>query len=128
MTEDAAVQKKARDLAEKTEKIRKLFNLPESETVVQNYSCGLKGKLSLSLPTGKLYITPNYAVWKGMGSALESWPFRRVSDVRKSQGFQDVLELDVTPPPGPGAPPGPATVQLAGWMHSHRDEAYEIIK
>ncbi len=51
------VDKKVAHIKQKTEEARAIFNLPESEPVIQDYSC------SFSHTAGRLYITPNYVLF-----------------------------------------------------------------
>ncbi|KAF2077361.1 hypothetical protein CYY_001364 [Polysphondylium violaceum] len=70
---------KANHLKNKTDLIRKTFNYPDTEYVIQDYSCAL-GKVTL----GKMYITANFISFiASMGSTTESIPFRRVTEMKK---------------------------------------------
>jgi hypothetical protein len=71
-----AALKKAERMKAKTERVRALFELPNSEVVIQDYTCSLH--LPGRIPVlGTLWITQNYLAFSGMleRKVLELMPY-----------------------------------------------------
>ena len=62
-------------MQKKTEEAQKYFNLPETETVIQDYGC------ANGLP-GRLYVSQNFVSFKG-GSNIISIPFQKIKSIQK---------------------------------------------
>jgi len=67
----------------KTQKVRDLCNLPESETVIQDYYCSYGMSIG-----GRLYITQNYVIFHcNLPLCLEQIPFRKIADIQKEKNL-----------------------------------------
>lgn len=75
-------ERKAKKLQEKTDYVRREFNLPDSEDVIQDYFC-LWGATK-----GRLYITGNHLCWaSSITSTTEKIPFRKVTLIKAAKTF-----------------------------------------
>jgi hypothetical protein len=105
--------KKAKNIAENTEKCRRLFNLPDTEDVIQNYSCLWGGG------KGKLYITQNNLCWaSALTSRTEKIPLRKVKSIVAARSLGLVSNaIDVTS--------DNEQYHFSGFVH--RDEALNLM-
>eukprot|EP01113_Clastostelium_recurvatum_P035821 TRINITY_DN5030_c0_g1_i3.p1 TRINITY_DN5030_c0_g1~~TRINITY_DN5030_c0_g1_i3.p1 ORF type:complete len:526 (-),score=113.14 TRINITY_DN5030_c0_g1_i3:54-1580(-) len=104
---------KSEHMKHKTDEARRLFNLPDTESVIQDYSCSLD-----KLTPGRLYISQNYLCFAStLSHSLESIPFRKVTDITPDSTlfFQNAI-----------------AVTFQGGFHSfgglvHRDETLNLM-
>jgi len=104
---------KANHLKNKTDLIRKTFNYPDTEYVIQDYSCAL-GKVTL----GKIYITANFISFiASVGSTTESIPFRRVTEMKKDYTLfvNNAIAISTS------------SHNYSFGTFSHRDEAFTLL-
>ncbi|KAL6062727.1 hypothetical protein QOT17_011171 [Balamuthia mandrillaris] len=111
------VDKKAKKLAEKTEEARRLFNLPNSEEVIQDYTCTMSRTIRVG---GRLYITQNYVCWTAvvsLTSATEKIPFREIKKItpQKTLLVPSAIEIQT------------AKAQYFFSAFMHRDEALNLM-
>eukprot|EP00005_Dracoamoeba_jomungandri_P001206 CAMPEP_0174250716 /NCGR_PEP_ID=MMETSP0439-20130205/801_1 /TAXON_ID=0 /ORGANISM="Stereomyxa ramosa, Strain Chinc5" /LENGTH=503 /DNA_ID=CAMNT_0015330857 /DNA_START=27 /DNA_END=1534 /DNA_ORIENTATION=+ len=104
--------KKSQALAEKTDKCRRLFNLPESEAVIQDYSC------TWGMGKGRMYVTQNYVCWSSdITSFCRKIPFRKIRDIKQTRTLGLVgnsLTIEET-----------ETLSFGNLFH--RDETYNLL-
>ncbi|EGC37839.1 hypothetical protein DICPUDRAFT_149475, partial [Dictyostelium purpureum] len=104
---------KANHLKVKTDLVRRTFNFPDTENVIQDYSCALN-KVTL----GKLYITENYLSFiASIGSTTEVIPLRKILDMKKDTTLfvNNAITFQTS------------TQTLSFGTFSHRDEAFTLI-
>ncbi|KAH3757276.1 delta-aminolevulinate dehydratase [Pelomyxa schiedti] len=78
------MEKKALKLKSKTDAVKTLFNLPSTESVIQDYRCYLKGFMTV----GRMSITQNYILWKSkLSAAQESIHFTKVKQIVQETAF-----------------------------------------
>ncbi|EAL73248.1 GRAM domain-containing protein [Dictyostelium discoideum AX4] len=104
---------KANHLKVKTELVRRTFNYPETENVIQDYSCALN-KVTL----GKMYITENFLSFiASIGSTTETIPLRKILEMKKDTTL--FVNNAIT---------FKTAEQLVSFgTFSHRDEAFTLI-
>ncbi|EGG17374.1 GRAM domain-containing protein [Cavenderia fasciculata] len=72
---------KASALKTKSDLVRRTFNYPDTESVIQDYSCSLKRGI---LIPGKIYISANFVSFiPSLGESNESISFRKVNEIKK---------------------------------------------
>eukprot|EP01120_Amphizonella_sp_Union-15-10_P002768 TRINITY_DN13061_c0_g1_i1.p1 TRINITY_DN13061_c0_g1~~TRINITY_DN13061_c0_g1_i1.p1 ORF type:complete len:461 (-),score=88.31 TRINITY_DN13061_c0_g1_i1:33-1415(-) len=111
MTTEA--QKKAMIMRRKTDQFRRLFNIPEPETVIQDYACTLRRT------PGRMYISQNYICFgASLTSYLEIIPMRKVKEVlpEKTLILSNGIRLTLTD-----------NTKLSFGGLVHRDEALNLI-
>jgi hypothetical protein len=100
-------------MKQKTEEFRRLFNLPETETVIQDYACSYGASL------GRLYVSQNYVCFHSkILNRNETIPFRKVANitVEKTLIFSSIgIKLQDNPNP----------LWFSNFVHL--DEAYKLI-
>eukprot|EP01114_Cavostelium_apophysatum_P015389 TRINITY_DN4178_c0_g1_i1.p1 TRINITY_DN4178_c0_g1~~TRINITY_DN4178_c0_g1_i1.p1 ORF type:complete len:482 (+),score=140.25 TRINITY_DN4178_c0_g1_i1:93-1538(+) len=85
---------KAEKMKHKTEEARRAFNLPDTESVIQDYHCSLHHK------AGRMYITANFIGWIPgikLGATETVIPFRKVKEIRKDKNaliFDNALTVE----------------------------------
>eukprot|EP01132_Coremiostelium_polycephalum_P007898 gene7898-9717_t len=109
----ASPQDKADNLKNKTELIRKTFNFPDTEYVIQDYACALN-----KVTPGRVYITANYVVFMGsVSSATEKIALRQVTELKKD--YTLFVNNAIT---------FATSSQIISFgTFSHRDEAFSLI-
>jgi len=77
----AEVLGKAQEMATKSEEARRLFNLPETEVLIQDYFCTNNRTIPIK---GRLYLTLNFACfYSALPEINEKIPFRKVQGIEK---------------------------------------------
>jgi len=91
---NSAVDKKAESLRIKSDEVRRAFNLPDTESVIQDYHCSMNHK------GGRMYITANYIAWMPtvkLGATDFLLPFRRIKTMKKDKSalvFDNAITID----------------------------------
>eukprot|EP01126_Amoeba_proteus_P064609 TRINITY_DN9068_c0_g1_i1.p1 TRINITY_DN9068_c0_g1~~TRINITY_DN9068_c0_g1_i1.p1 ORF type:complete len:542 (-),score=102.42 TRINITY_DN9068_c0_g1_i1:36-1661(-) len=85
----AQANKKAAALNETNREFKQLFNLPDGEKVIQDYSASVRGGIG-----GHLYISANYVCYaSNLTSYMEKIPFRRVTDITEEKATYTYITL-----------------------------------
>eukprot|EP01088_Endostelium_zonatum_P021241 TRINITY_DN826_c2_g1_i1.p1 TRINITY_DN826_c2_g1~~TRINITY_DN826_c2_g1_i1.p1 ORF type:complete len:529 (-),score=137.71 TRINITY_DN826_c2_g1_i1:177-1763(-) len=83
---DKDTEHKVKKMKDKTDYCRKTFNLPETEHLIQDYSCAMwRSPLNVR---GRCYITFNYILWDSpLCSSIEKIPFSRVKLIKQGKSW-----------------------------------------
>lgn len=107
---------KAVKMMKKTEDMRRMFNLPDTENVIQDYACSMRKSV---LVMGRMFISQNYVCfYASIPETLESIPFRKITDIVKDHTallFNNAINF-VTPS---------ATYYYGSFVH--RDETFNLL-
>lgn len=107
---------KAEKMKRKTEDMRRMFNLPDTESVIQDYACALRRSM---LVPGRMFISQNYACfYASLPETFESIPFRKITDIVRDKTallFDNAINL-ITPS---------ATYYYGSFVH--RDETFNLL-
>ncbi|GAM24446.1 hypothetical protein SAMD00019534_076210, partial [Acytostelium subglobosum LB1] len=111
----ASPDDKSLALKAKTDLVRRTFNYPDTEVVIQDYACSLKRMI---LIPGRIYITTNYVSFMPViGESIESVSFRKVNDIKKDSTIflSTAITFETTG----------QNISFGSFMH--RDEAFNLI-
>lgn len=86
---DAGVLAKAEKMKKKTQEIMECFKLPETEVCVQDYRCSFRR-------AGRMYITPNYVCFWGLGNVVDVIPFRSITNIERAPGLIFNTGINIT--------------------------------
>eukprot|EP01102_Stenamoeba_stenopodia_P011307 TRINITY_DN345_c1_g3_i2.p1 TRINITY_DN345_c1_g3~~TRINITY_DN345_c1_g3_i2.p1 ORF type:complete len:531 (+),score=125.41 TRINITY_DN345_c1_g3_i2:236-1828(+) len=102
---------KADKMKKKTKEVMDCFKLPESEFSIQDYRCSYRR-------AGRMYITPNYVCFWGLGGLVDVIPFRSIIAIERSYGIIFNTGITITTE-------GDQTHSITALMH--RDETFHIL-
>eukprot|EP00026_Physarum_polycephalum_P012739 Phypoly_transcript_13068.p1 GENE.Phypoly_transcript_13068~~Phypoly_transcript_13068.p1 ORF type:complete len:299 (+),score=46.60 Phypoly_transcript_13068:71-967(+) len=107
---------KAEKMKKKTDDMRRMFNLPDTESVIQDYACTLRRAV---LVPGRMFISQNYVCFYAtLPETFDSVPFRKITEIVKDHTallFNNAINL-ITPS---------ATYYYGSFVH--RDETFNLL-
>ena len=83
---DKDAEQKTKKMKDKTDFCRRLFNLPESEHVIQDYSCAMwRSPINVR---GRCYVTFNFLLWDSpLTSSIEKIPFGKMKNIKQGKSW-----------------------------------------
>eukprot|EP01103_Thecamoeba_quadrilineata_P011488 TRINITY_DN2755_c0_g1_i1.p1 TRINITY_DN2755_c0_g1~~TRINITY_DN2755_c0_g1_i1.p1 ORF type:complete len:497 (-),score=93.07 TRINITY_DN2755_c0_g1_i1:120-1610(-) len=92
---EPAVLQEAERIRQRTDEARKIFNLVDTEVVIEDYLCSIRKAIPIA---GRMYITQNYVCFSSfIGGICEVLPYRKITAIvpQTFMFFNSGIDIDV---------------------------------